>query len=144
MMNEILAFQLAATAFMVGLIWFVQLVHYPLMAAVGDSHFQGYEIEHQRRTSWVVGPVMIAELGLSVASVLWPPVGDQWLMIVGLSLLALIWISTALLQVPAHRSLTTKFSEIVHRKLVLTNWIRTVAWTARALLLMIAAMNDAV
>ena len=135
MMNDLLDFQLAATAFMVGLIWFVQLVHYPLMAAVGADQFQVYEAEHQRRTSWIVGPVMLVELGLAVASVLWPSRGDQGLMIVGLVLLVLIWISTALLQVPAHRSLANHFSEHAHRKLVQTNWIRTVAWTLRAVLL---------
>jgi hypothetical protein len=39
---------LAATAAMVGLIWFVQVVHYPLFASVGADEFVAYENAHTR------------------------------------------------------------------------------------------------
>jgi hypothetical protein len=48
------------------------------------------------------------------------------------ALLGVVWLSTFTLQVPAHRALLQGWSEPVHRRLVLTNWIRTVAWTLRA------------
>jgi hypothetical protein len=47
-----------------------------------------------------------------------------------------IWLSTALLQVPRHRALEAGFDPAAHRALVATNWIRTVAWTARGFLLL--------
>ena len=47
----LLSLHLAATAAMTGLIWFVQVVHYPLFAAVGADQFVAYEVAHQRRTS---------------------------------------------------------------------------------------------
>lgn len=53
---------LAATLFMVGAVWFVQVVHYPLMAGQPPA----YAREHGRRTGWVLGPVMVAELGTAV------------------------------------------------------------------------------
>ena len=53
---------------------------------------------------------------------------------IGVVLLALIWGSTAFLQVPAHRQLERAFAELVHRRLVRTNWIRTSLWTARSVL----------
>ncbi|MEQ1727476.1 MAG: hypothetical protein ABL982_03770 [Vicinamibacterales bacterium] len=55
----------------------------------------------------------------------------DWLAVAGAVLLAIIWASTALLQVPAHNRLERGFDADVHRRLVRTNWIRTVCWTAR-------------
>jgi hypothetical protein len=42
-----------------------------------------------------------------------------------------IWASTALWQVPAHRRLEHGFDPRVHGRLVSTNWVRTAAWSAR-------------
>ena len=52
----------------------------------------------------------------------------------GLALLAVIWLSTALVQVPLHRRLQGGFDAAAHRRLVRTNWLRTAAWTLRAAL----------
>ena len=57
-----LLLQVAATLCMVGLIWFVQIVHYPLLAQVGRDGFRRYEMDHQRLTTWVVAPLMLTEL----------------------------------------------------------------------------------
>jgi hypothetical protein len=126
---------LAATLYMVGLIWFVQRVHYPLFARVGSTDFPAYERDHVSRTGPVVGPPMAIEATTSLAllaspSTLVPP-GAAWL---GLLLLALIWLSTALLQVPRHRELGNGFDAHSHGRLVTSNWIRTLAWTARGAL----------
>lgn len=131
----------AATWYMVGLIWFVQLVHYPLFGAVGESGFRAYAASHQRLTTWAVGPAMLAE-GLSgVWLALRPPAGmDRGALLAGLALLGVIWLSTALVQVPRHGVLAAGYDARAHRTLVATNWVRTAAWTARgALVLWIAA-----
>lgn len=124
-----------ATLFMTGLIWFVQVVHYPLMAQVGRGDFVTYEQHHTSRTGKIVGPVMAIEAVTAVILVILPPagtaVGTVWL---GLGLLVGLWTSTALLQVPCHRILSREFSSRSHRRLVRTNWIRTVAWSLRSLL----------
>lgn len=59
----VLLLQVVTTLFMVGVIWFVQVVHYPLMAHVGRAEAVAYEKSHTRRTGWVVGPPMLIELG---------------------------------------------------------------------------------
>ena len=51
-----------------------------------------------------------------------------------MGLLAVIWLSTALIQVPLHQRLGGGFDAEVHSRLVTSNWIRTVAWTLRGLL----------
>jgi len=135
-MNDlVLLLQAGSTLAMSGLIWFVQVVHYPLFAAVGRDGFPSYEREHVRRTGWVVGPLMVTE-GLAAAWLLVsPPAGcGRTLPLLGFALLLLIWGSTATLQVPAHRRLAGEFAPDDHRRLIRTNWIRTILWTLRALL----------
>lgn len=51
-------------------------------------------------------------------------------------MLSLIWLSTFFLSVPLHNSLSQKQDLIIIKKLVATNWVRTVLWTARLLLLL--------
>ncbi len=120
---------------MTGLIWFVQVVHYPLKALVGSAQFSAYQKSHKNRTAWVVGPPMLIEAGsalwltidpLGATSRLWP--------IIGLTLLALIWISTARFSMRYHSILSHGFDTTAHQRLVQTNWIRTALWTIRSLL----------
>jgi hypothetical protein len=122
---------------MAGLIWFVQIVHYPLMREVPPAGFVAYEIAHARLTTRVVAPVMLVELlssvllALSVGNLQ----GEQTLLArVGVGLLAIVWASTFFVQVPTHAKLARGFQIDVWRLLVRTNWVRTIAWSARAVL----------
>ena len=120
---------------MVGLIWFVQIVHYPLFAKVNAAEFSTYEQLHQQLTTWVVAPLMFAELGAAIwLAAVRPASVPSWQIWLGLALVIAIWLSTAFLQVPAHEALAAEFSSEQHAKLVSTNWIRTIAWSLRGLL----------
>lgn len=125
----------AATLFMTGVIWLVQIVHYPLMANVGASGYREYQNLHEQWITWVVGPPMLVEL---ITAVLLLTHGSShfsaWKIWAGLALVAVAWLSTAFLQVPCHGLLEDGFDAIAHRRLVSTNWIRTIAWTLRSLL----------
>ena len=114
--------------FMVGLIWFVQVVHYPLFGLVQST---GYQRAHVARTTWVVAPVMFAELAATVGVALASPSGAAVPAYLSLALLASIWVSTAGWQVPAHRRLTAAFDPTSHARLVMSNWYRTAAWTLK-------------
>ncbi len=120
---------------MTGLIWFVQMVHYPLFASVGAREFAGYERKHTHLTALVVGPPMLVEAASSLGLVFLPS-GRQapWAVGTGLALVALIWLSTAAIQVPCHARLEGGFDSRIHRRLVRSNWIRTLAWTLRSCL----------
>lgn len=128
----ILLLHVASTLFMTGLIWFVQVVHYPMFALVGRGAAANYSTRHSERTTWVVGPPMLVEAATGIWLWLHPPAGAGLLPALGLGLLAIIWLSTAALQVPCHNRLAQGFDPTVHQRLVRTNWIRTIAWTARA------------
>lgn len=136
-MQWLLAAHTGATLFMTGLIWFVQVVHYPLFAEVGRGGFVAYGRSHTGLTTLVVGPPMLVELICAVL-LLWrrPASWPVWAAWLGLALLAAIWTSTAFLQVPRHGELSAGFTEGAHRALVTTNWIRTLAWTVRGALVL--------
>ncbi len=131
----ILLVQLAVTWAMTGVIWFVQLVQYPSFARVDPASFPAFHAYHSAAISIIVAPLMIIE-AVSAIAFLWLPLRVQtaaqiWL---GIGLVAVIWASTFLLQVPAHSRLGTGFDETTWRMLVNSNWLRTVAWSARAVL----------
>jgi hypothetical protein len=128
----LLTFHLAATASMFGLIWFVQIVHYPLFGSVGHDSFVAYETAHRRRTSYVVGPLMAAEALTAVLLVANPPTGvGVALPVAGVVLLGVIHMSTVLLQVPRHAELNNGYDDAALRRLVRSNWVRTIGWSGR-------------
>lgn len=140
----LLVLHLAATAAMVGLIWFVQVVHYPLFAAVGDEVFVAYENAHTRLTAFVVGPFMAVEGALAIWLAVSPPPGvDRWLAIVALGVLGIVQLSTVALQVPEHSALSTAHDRHRIRRLVLTNWVRTVGWSIRGVLAAVMLVSAA-
>ncbi len=122
----------AVTLLMVGLIWFVQLVHYPLFSYVGHSEFPVYERQHRGFIKWLVAPLMMLEGITAALLILFPPVAtSDWQLWVGVGLLLVIWFSTAFVQVPLHNVLSKGFDPAVQRRLVQTNWWRTIAWSLR-------------
>ncbi|MEP7117458.1 MAG: hypothetical protein ABI880_07750 [Acidobacteriota bacterium] len=128
---------------MTGLIWLVQVVHYPLFGAVDAAAFPTYHREHMHLVTLVVGPLMLIEATAAIA-ILTLRVSPPSLAWAGVVLLAVVWGATILLSVPHHDALTRGFSAATLAALVGTNWIRTVAWTARAglsLLMVAGAMR---
>ena len=124
-----------ATWTMVGLIWFVQRVHYPLLASVGTDRARPVAVEHQRRTAQVVGLPMAVEglttLGLLVRTP--TAVGTVWVW-ANAVLLAVALGSTVLLSVPLHARMAEAPDASIGHRLVVTNWPRTIAWTLRGVI----------
>lgn len=125
----------AATLFMTGLIWFVQIVHYPLFALVTGPDSAAYATRHQALTTLVVAPVMLVELAASVWLAIAPPAGvAPWIPRAALAMLAAIWLSTALWQVPLHQKLLAGHEPSTIGSLVGGNWLRTALWSVRGAL----------
>jgi hypothetical protein len=129
--HTILLLNTATTLFMTGLIWFVQIVHYPLFDHVGREQFARYEQSHTASTTLVVAPVMLLEALAAFLLLLSQPRPST---LAAFLLLLLIWLSTALLQVPKHNLLSAGFDPAAHAALVSSNWLRTLAWTLRSAL----------
>ena len=119
----------AATLFMTGVSWFVQVVHYPLMGSVGAEAFQRYHDAHSRLTTRVVVVPMVVELAGSAFLVVQRPASvGAGLASSSLALALATWISTAAVQVPRHRSLEPDGVSA----LVAGDRLRTLAWTAHS------------
>jgi hypothetical protein len=135
MTGIVVSIHLVATFYMLGLIWLVQIVHYPLLAKVGKEYFIAYEQAHTQWITPVVAIPMFAELftGLFLLAdkPAWLP---QWANILSILLIAAVWLSTIFIQVPLHNQLLNGFNQAAHFWLVTTNWIRTAAWTLRSIL----------
>lgn len=133
-MNIVVLANLVSTWTMVGVIWFVQVVHYPLLSVVPVESARETALEHQPRTAKVVGLPMFVE----GATTLWlmfvrPDAVEWWLAWVGGVTVAIALASTVLLSVPRHARMAERPDAEVGRELVVTNWPRTVAWTAHGL-----------
>ncbi len=125
-----------ATWFMTGLIWFVQIVHYPLMREVQSESFSAYAHIHQQRTTWVVAPTMLVEAIFATLLLFVPPTEGvaEALPWIGSALLAFNWLVTFAVLVPLHARLSRGFADDAWRRLVALNWLRTIAWSARGLI----------
>lgn len=129
---------LFTTFFMTGLIWFVQVVHYPLFSSISTQDFVSYEMKHKQRTSFVVMPVMLFELFLSVYFFFYPIWNHSYHLFVVSSLCTLlIWLTTFFIQMPLHQKLSYGFQHGWYSQLVYSNWLRTCLWSTRSLLLSI-------
>ena len=118
---------------MAGIALFVQVVAYPLFAHVPEDVLPKYEDAHANRTTRVVGPLMLVEGVTGLLLAIDPPAGiGPALPIVGIALLLAIWLSTFLVQVPTHAAISGGAGGSHVRALVARNWLRTVAWVARA------------
>ena len=122
----------AATLFMCGVIAMVQIVHYPLFNMVGRNEFSAYENAHTSLITLVVGPAMLLEVACVLGLLLERP--GSWLAWIGAALLAVVWFSTAFLQIPQHGVLSSGFNQRAYEILVQSNWLRTIAWWARGVI----------
>jgi hypothetical protein len=119
---------LVVAAALAGLIWTIQVVHYPLFALVGADAWPRYETQHQRRITWVVAPLMVANVGLGVA--LFAQEGSG-LSAVNAGLAIAIFAATGLVYAPMHGALQSSGGEAAIARLVRANWARTLAWTVQ-------------
>ncbi|MFD2784998.1 hypothetical protein [Hymenobacter rubripertinctus] len=129
---HLLLLNFGLAAYLTGLIWTVQLVHYPGFARVEPAQFEQFHREHSTRISWVVMAPMLLELG-AAGYLAWQGEALGPAMRWGqLALVLLVWASTFFITVPFHNRLARGYNYVAIDGLVRTNWPRTLAWTARA------------
>jgi hypothetical protein len=140
--SGLLLLNLALALLLTGLIWTIQWVHYPLFLQVGQDAFKGYHHAHNMAITPLVAPLMVVELGAAFALIFARPSGTPgWTLWLSVGLVLLAWFSTFLLSVPSHDRLGQGFVRGELQFLVSTNWIRTIAWTARSFLLFVLTLR---
>lgn len=125
----------ALTWFMVGLIWLIQIVNYPLFRFVEKKDFVNYHKSHVKRITPIVSSIMTLEACIAVL-LLMIPTNDtnKGLALINLLFLAGIWLSTALLQLPMHNKLNILNNSRTINQLIISNWSRTVLWSLKGFL----------
>ena len=129
---------LGLTLYMSGMIWSMQILEYPLFALVGLKEFPAYHQRHNRGLPFmVILPSILAFLSAVALIFTRPTRLPLWLSVVIAALDVFIILATVVREAPLHGRLDQEgYSAEVIRKLVLGNWIRTILWTANALLLL--------
>lgn len=119
---------LATSWALFGLIWTVQLVHYPSFRHVSD--FSEFHPHHTFSIGLIVAPLMVAELALS--SWLAYRTGFDWRFLLPLGVVIVIWGLTFLRAIPLHDLLAAGKDNATIEALILINWPRTLLWTIKA------------
>lgn len=141
-MNLVIVGQLFSTFFMTGLIWLIQLVHYPAFHRVDSKRFSEFESFHSRTITWIVLPVMSMELVISIyLMVEMAGTYGWWVGLTNLGTVGFLWIYTLLVSARIHGQLAAGYNEQLVNKLVRTNWARTVVWSLRSVFWILIAMN---
>lgn len=131
--RTILVIHLAATLFMVGLIWTIHYVHYPLFANVGEPTYVNFQAAHVERIGrllfvpWLTeGATLLGMLTLAFLG------GNQsWRIptVINGVAMAVVLVISGFWSAPAHGKLADGFDASVHDQLMTANLIRTLAWT---------------
>lgn len=131
----------AATAALAGLVWVVQLVVYPAFRVAGPT--AAWPAYHRRHTTAmaVVVAVPWAVQGLAVAALLVRQPGPLVLLAAGLAGITVG--VTVLVSVPLHTRLGVAYDDDTARRLIMTNWARTAAWSAGAVVAAVLAARGA-
>lgn len=137
--SSLLIVQLAGTWMLVGLIWVIQVIVYPQFLCVGTAEFTKLHFAHCWRIGLLIAPLLAVET-ISAAALLYQGHRERTFLI-SFVLIPLNWLWTAVLQAPMHVQLMHGFDAALIRRLTLSNWLRTLTWTVRGVLLAWAAIR---
>ena len=135
MVEALSLIQNIVTYILIGLIWTIQMVHYPAFRDIDQDCFIEFEKKHTTNISLLVVPLMLLELLAAIVLVVMNPEEIKNILI--LKVVLGIWLSTFLLSVPCHQKLTKGKDLVIIDRLVRTNWIRTILWSIKGVILLI-------
>jgi hypothetical protein len=145
--NAVLLVNLAATLFLTGLVWFLQVVHLPLLLSVSPAEFAGCVTRHRRRNTLLMTGPMLAEAYTAVR-LCWDksgwdksgwdkptefPAGELFGALV---LLVIVWMVTFAWHMPQYQRLRGGSDNQAIHGLILSNWVRTACWTGRSAIML--------
>jgi len=128
--GALLLTSLTATLFLTGVVWFLQVVQFPLLLRVAGTDFVAYLKAQRKRNTLLMALPMLVEL-VTAIWLLWSPLPHRSVFH-AVVLLAFVWFMTFWSIVPLHSRLMRGYDESTIRILIRDNWIRTICWTGRA------------
>ena len=131
-LSSMLFLHILSTAIMVGIIWVIQIVHYPSFHYIDKNRYVSFQNFHMNKISYIVIPVMSIE---AISGIILLYNDQTVLFIISLIILLVIWTLTAFYFTRTHQLLASGYKKDIVRKLVQANWVRTGLWTLRLLIL---------
>lgn len=119
---------------LVGIILITQFVNYPLFKKI-DQNFEIIHKEYTTKMGYVVAPIMVLEAVTVFSMYIYYPKSNELVFITCLTII--IWLSTFLIQVPIHKTISFKKDSKKIKKLISTNYIRTISWCSKLYLSML-------
>ena len=130
-MVYVVLINLLSTFMLTGLIWTIQIIHYPSFKYISQNQFPDFMTFHMNKITYIVMPLMLLEL--MSASYLFIYIFSTFT-IINFLFVVFIWLSTFLLSIPCHNKLKEKYDPKTIEKLVITNWPRTILWSLKSIL----------
>lgn len=124
---------LASTLFMVGLIWTIHYVHYPLFANVGEATYVEFQRSHVERIGKLLALPWLTE-GVTLLALIALALFGSYrhlripALINGIAM-AVVLVISGFWSAPAHAHLADGFDAAIHDRLMTANLVRTLAWT---------------
>ena len=140
LLSHLTIFNIAISWGLLLLIWLVQIIIYPGQSRIPSDDFVNYHSWYAVRISAIVLPLMIGEAIITIAWLVWAKVSIYAAVAAGF--VVIIWLSTFLLQVPIHKKLRSGKEDSHIKRLLATNWIRTIAWSLKAVWVTVAAVQS--
>ncbi len=123
--SSLTALQLIVDSGLLILIWLVQLIIYPSFRYTEENQFVAWHGRYTALIGLIVAPLMFTQVGVEVAFFLRQD--QRWNRIL---IILVIWTATFGLSVPCHNRLHRQGKELITlKRLVTTNWIRTLCWS---------------
>ena len=122
-----------STSVMVGVIWVIQLLHYPSFHFINEKNYIEFQHFHMQRISFIVVPVMLIELA---SALLIAYFFESSLTIILLAFVLGIWAITFIFFTNMHQKLTNGYDHSIVDRLVQINWSRTALWSLRLIILL--------
>tara|TARA_B100001250_G_scaffold398865_1_gene407628 strand:+ start:812 stop:1213 length:402 start_codon:yes stop_codon:yes gene_type:complete len=132
----ILLIHIISTSIMVGVIWTIQLVHYPSFNFINQKDYIKFQNFHMNQISLIVMPIMGIELFTGLI-IIFLEIKNGLMFHFSISILFLIWLITGIIFSRLHQKLTMGYQPLIINKLIKMNWLRTFLWTFRLFLLII-------
>ena len=131
--NVVFFSHLICSAIMVGVIWVIQLLHYPSFHFINDKKYIEFQHFHMQRISFIVIPAMLIELA---SALLLAYFFRSSLTIILLALLLGVWAVTFIFFTNMHQKLTNGYNQSIVDRLIQINWSRTILWSLRLIILL--------
>jgi len=129
----LLNFNFMSTSVMVGIIWVIQILHYPSFHFINTMKYVEFQQFHMTRISFIVIPVMFIEL---TSALLLGYFFRSTLTIILIIILVGIWGVTFIFFTNVHQELTKGYDREIVNWLVKINWCRTTLWSLRLIILL--------